>query len=74
MSEWREWKRNWTRYKQLQKFDLGEEHAVRSAFNQRGPWFYSGSSHMNLALSKAHFDELGLFSLLDRLMCLKQNI
>ncbi|AYD46365.1 group II intron reverse transcriptase/maturase [Arachidicoccus soli] len=62
---WRQWKRNWTRFLNLRKGGLSEEHAVRSAFNQRGPWFNSGASHMNLAFPKKYFDELRLFSFVD---------
>ncbi|HEY0299393.1 MAG TPA: reverse transcriptase domain-containing protein [Arachidicoccus sp.] len=43
---WRQWKRNWTRFTNLRKAGLSEEHAARSAFNQRGPWFNSGASHL----------------------------
>jgi len=44
---------------------LAEERAFRSAFNQRGPWWNSGASHMNRAYRKSYFDRLGLVSLLD---------
>lgn len=64
---WRQWKRNWTRFTNLRKAGLSEEHAARSAFNQRGPWFNSGASHMNLAFPKKYFDEIGLFSFVDAL-------
>ncbi|MGF7233245.1 group II intron reverse transcriptase/maturase [Arachidicoccus sp.] len=62
---WRQWKRNWTRFLNLRKGGLSEEHAVRSAFNQHGPWSNSGASHMNLGFPKKYFDELRLFSFLD---------
>jgi RNA-directed DNA polymerase len=70
---WRQWKRPYTRGKNLMKAGLTEERAFRSAFNQRGPWWNSGASHMNQAFRKAYFDRLGLVSLLDttrRLQCL----
>ncbi|QTQ30726.1 Group II intron reverse transcriptase/maturase [Aromatoleum bremense] len=35
---WRQWKRPYTRAKNLMKAGLKEERAFRSAFNQRGPW------------------------------------
>ncbi len=69
---WRQWKRPYTRAKNLMKAGLREERALRSAFNQRGPWWNSGASHMNHAFSKSFFDRLGLVSLLDttrRLQC-----
>jgi len=70
---WRQWKRPYTRAKNLMKAGLREERAFRSAFNQRGPWWNSGASHMNAAFPKSFFERLGLVSLLDttrRLQCL----
>ena len=70
---WRQWKRPYTRAKNLMKAGLTEERAFRSAFNQRGPWWNSGARHMNSAYPKSFFDRLGLVSLLDttrRLQCL----
>lgn len=69
---WRQWKRPYTRGKNLMKAGLKEEHAFRSAFNQRGPWWNSGKAHMNLAFPKNYFDRLGLVSVLEtvqRLQC-----
>lgn len=69
---WRQWKRPYTRARNLMKAGLTEERAFRSAFNQRGPWWNSGKSHMNQAFPKSFFDRLGLVSLLDtvrRLQC-----
>jgi RNA-directed DNA polymerase len=69
---WRQWKRPYTRAKNLMKAGLTEERAFRSACNQRGPWWNSGASHMNAAFPKSFFDRLGLVSLLDttrRLQC-----
>ena len=69
---WRQWKRPYTRARNLMKAGLTEERAFRSAFNQRGPWWNSGASHMNQAIRKSYFDRLGLVSLLDtvrRLQC-----
>jgi RNA-directed DNA polymerase len=69
---WRQWKRPYTRAKNLMQAGLTEERAFRSAFNQRGPWWNSGASHMNQAFPKSFFDRLGLVSLLDtvrRLQC-----
>ena len=71
---WRQWKRPYTRGKNLMKAGLTEERAFRSAFNQRGPWWNSGASHMNQAFPKSFFDRLGLVSLLDttrRLQCVQ---
>lgn len=69
---WRQWKRPYTRGRNLMRAGLAEERAFRSAFNQRGPWWNSGASHMNQAFRKSYFDRLGLVSLLDtvrRLQC-----
>jgi len=71
---WRQWKRPYTRATNLMKRGLTEERAFRSAFNQRGPWWNSGASHMNQAFPKSFFDRLGLVSLLDtmrRLQCVR---
>jgi len=64
---WRQWKRPFTRAKNLMKRGLGEERAWKSATNGRGPWWNSGASHMNEAFPKRFFDNLGLVSLLDYL-------
>ena len=69
---WRQWKRPYTRARKLMQAGLTEQRAFRSAFNQRGPWWNSGASHMNQACRKSYFDRLGLVSLLDtvrRLQC-----
>jgi group II intron reverse transcriptase/maturase len=69
---WRQWKRPYTRAKNLMRAGLTEVRAFRSAFNQHGPWWNSGASHMNQAFPKSFFDRLGLVSLLDtqrRLQC-----
>ena len=64
---WRQWKRPFTRAKNLMKRGLGEERAWKSATNGRGPWWNAGASHMNEAFPKRFFDEMGLVSLLDYL-------
>jgi RNA-directed DNA polymerase len=63
---WRQSKRVWPRVRLLLRHGLSEERAWRSATNGRGPWWDSGSSHMNEAFPKAYFDRLGLVSLLDQ--------
>lgn len=71
---WRQWKRRYTRARNLIKAGLTGEHAWRSVSNQRGPWWNSGASHMNHALRKTYFDRLGLVSLQDtlrRLQCIQ---
>lgn len=62
---WRQKKRIFARAKMLIKQGIDEKRAWKSAFNGRGPWWNSGSSHMNEAFPKKFFDSLGLVSLLD---------
>ena len=64
---WRQWKRPYTRAKNLMKRGLGKERAWKSATNGRGPWWNSGASHLNEAFPKRFFDDVGLVSLLDHL-------
>ena len=64
---WRQWKRPWKRFQRLLKLGLSEERAARSAFNQRGPWFIAGASHMNQALPRRYFDQFGLICMLQTL-------
>jgi RNA-directed DNA polymerase len=68
---WRQWKRTYTRVKNLMKRGLDENRAWQSASNGRGPWWNSGASHMNAAFPKKFFDKLGLVSLLDQLLRLQ---
>jgi RNA-directed DNA polymerase len=70
---WRQWKRSYTRAKNLMKRGLREERAWRSATNGRGPWWNAGASHMNEAFPKRFFDELGLVSLLDYLRLIQST-
>jgi len=60
---WQQLKRNWTRLKALIKRGLSEERAVQSTFNQRGPWWNAGASHMNMAYPNSYFELIGLLSL-----------
>jgi hypothetical protein len=69
---WRQWKRPATRLRNLMQRGLAAERARRSAYNERGPWWNSGASHMNAALPKSWFDSLGLVSLLDTVQRLQR--
>lgn len=71
---WKQWKRNWTRRNKLMAAGLSEQRAVESAFNDRGPWWNSGASHMNHAFTKRYFQKLELVSLLDRLLDYKKTV
>lgn len=69
---WRQWKRPYTRAKNLMRRGLTEAMSWKSATNGRGPWWNARSSHMHIAFPKSYFDKLGLVSLMDqyhRLQC-----
>lgn len=69
---WVQWKRSFTRAKNLMRLGLEDKRAWNSAQNGRGPWWNAGASHLNQALPKKLFDRLGLLSLMDyyhRLKC-----
>lgn len=65
---WRQWKRNWTRAKNLMKLGLSEARAWISATNGRGPWFNAGASHMNQAITTKYLADMGLVSLHQKLL------
>jgi RNA-directed DNA polymerase len=69
---WRQWKRSYTRARNLMQRGLTEERAWRSATNGRGPWWNAGARHMNAAFPKSWFDHLGLVSLLDTVQRLQR--
>lgn len=68
---WRQWKRNYTRARNLIRLGLCEERAWRSATNGRGPWWNAGASHMNEAMPNILFERYGLVSLRNRLSALQ---
>jgi RNA-directed DNA polymerase len=70
---WRQWKRVYTRARNLMKRGLPEERAWKSATNGRGPWWNAGASHMNQAFPKKCFDNSGLVSLLQQLQQLQRT-
>ena len=61
---WRQWKRVYTRARNLIKAGISKERAWRSATNGHGPWWNGGAPHMNHAYPKSWFDRMGLVSLL----------
>jgi RNA-directed DNA polymerase len=63
---WKQWKRPYTRAKNLMRRGLSESTAWRSAKNGRGPWWNAGAAHMNKAVPKSYFDKLGLVSLMNQ--------
>ena len=70
---WRQWKRPYTRAKNLMKCGLPGERSWISATNGRGPWWNAGASHMNQAFPKRFFDRRGLVSLLDHIIKSQRN-
>ncbi len=60
---WRQWKTPKTRRKRLQSRGLTATRASQSAVNGHGPWWNSGSSHMNQAYPTHYFENLKLVSL-----------
>jgi RNA-directed DNA polymerase len=68
---WRQWKRTFTRAKNLIRRGLDRNRALKSAMNGRGPWWNSGASHMHACYPKGYFDKLGLASLLNQLQRLQ---
>lgn len=65
---WRQWKRVYTRARNLMNRGLDEERAWQSATNGRGAWWNAGASHMNTAYTKRDFAQMGLVSLLDTML------
>jgi RNA-directed DNA polymerase len=61
---WRQWKRNWTRFRQLASRGIEPHRAWASASNGRGPWWNAGASHMNQAVPTSYLQQLGLVSLI----------
>lgn len=70
---WRQWKRVYTRGRMLMRLGLDEVRAWTSATNGRGPWWNAGASHMNQALPKQRFDQMGLVSFVDQYRRLKST-
>jgi len=61
---WRQWKRPWTRARELMRRGLDHVRAWVSATNGHGPWWNARASHMNQAVPNRFFVRLGLVSLL----------
>ena len=63
---WKQWKRPYTRARNLMRRGLSEATAWKSATNGRGPWWNAGAAHMHKAFPKIYFDKLGLVSFMDQ--------
>jgi RNA-directed DNA polymerase len=60
---WKQWKRTYTRAKNLIKLGLSSDAAWRFVRKQRGPWAIAGTNVMNRVLNNSYFEKLGLISL-----------
>jgi RNA-directed DNA polymerase len=63
---WKQWKRGRVRYEKLRQRNIGADLARQTAGSSHGPWRLSDSPALQLALSVAYFDSLGLPRLLHR--------
>lgn len=63
---WRQWKRPWTRARELIRRGLAHKRAWTSATNGRGPWWNAGASHMNQAVPTRVLSQFGLVSLVQK--------
>jgi RNA-directed DNA polymerase len=70
---WRQWKRNWPRFKELVRRGLDPVRAWTSVTNGRGPWWNAGASHMNQAVPNRALSQLGLPSLIQELQRLAKS-
>jgi group II intron reverse transcriptase/maturase len=70
---WRQWKRNWTRARELERRGLAHDRAWISATCGRGPWWNAGASHMNQAVPTRTLSQLGLPSLIQELQRLAKS-
>ena len=62
---WRQWKRVYTRARNLMQAGIDKVRAWKSATNGRGPWWNGAAAHMNQAFPKSWFDHMELVSLVD---------
>jgi len=60
---WKQWKRTYTRARNLIKLGLSNNAAWRFVRKQKGPWAIAGTNVMNRVLNNPYFEKLGLISL-----------
>ncbi|HEX2535141.1 MAG TPA: group II intron reverse transcriptase/maturase [Chitinophagaceae bacterium] len=70
---WRQWKQPSTRARELRKRGVAQKEIRPATRNRRGPWWNAGASHMNQALPKRFFDQMGLVSLVDTWQSLQRD-
>lgn len=69
---WKQWKRTYTRAKNLIKLGLSSDAAWRFVRKQRGPWAIAGTNVMNRMLNNTYFEKLGLVSLQNQYLRLQR--
>lgn len=69
---WKQWKRTYTRAKNLIKLGLSSNAAWRFVRKQRGPWAVAGTNVMNRMLNISYFEKLGLISLQNQYLRLQR--
>lgn len=60
---WKQWKRGRKRFAALRQQGISRDLAAQTAGSTKGPWHVSRSPALNIALSNAYFERLGLPSL-----------
>lgn len=73
MVRWKEWKRPYTRYKNLRNLGLTERQAWEGASSQKGYWRLAGSPPTQIALNNAYWRSQGLISLEQRYLELRNR-
>ena len=63
---WKQWKRGRTRFRRLRQRGVRKDLAAQTAGSPHGPWRIANSPALRIALSNAHFAELGLPSMIVR--------
>lgn len=69
---WRQWKRNYTRAKNLIKLGFSGDAAWRFVRIHRGPWAMAGTFNLHRLLRNSYFDSLGLVSLQNQYLRLQR--
>ena len=69
---WKQWKRTYTRYKNLRTFGLSEHDAWEAAGSKKGLWRTANSPPVKQALTNAYWRRQGLVSLLDEYRTIRQ--
>jgi len=57
---WKQWKRSTVRFAELRKRGVGKNLAAQTVGSAHGPWRLANSPGLDIALSKAYFDSLGI--------------